>query len=145
MCIAMNELDRLQIELHRWATQTFGADRPPHGAIAHLKREVEELAQNPYDSMEYVDCLTLLLDAASNAGISTVTIMDCAWDKLDINRKREWGEQLPDGTIEHVREPCSHCEGLAAELNDVACHCRECGRLLPIDAGSYSSREGDGE
>jgi len=95
----MNELDRFQIEAHRWATQTFGAARPPHGAISHLRREVEELAQNPYDSMEYVDCLMLLLDAASNAGISTKTIMDCAWEKLDINRQEVQG----DGTIEHVR------------------------------------------
>lgn len=101
----MSEIDRLQIELHRWANQTFGEDRPPRGAIAHLQREVKELAEAPYDIEEYVDCLTLLLDAMSNAGIKISGVLAHSWDKLDINRHREWGEVQPDGTIEHVRKP----------------------------------------
>ena len=100
----MTEIERLQIELHRWADQTFGENRPPDGAIAHLQREVQELAAEPHDVWEYVDCLTLLLDAMSNAGINIRSVLSFSWDKLDINRHREWGEVQPDGTIEHVRK-----------------------------------------
>lgn len=100
----MNELERFQIETHRWSNQTFGANRPPDGAIAHLLKEVkDELAIEPFNSMEYADCLMLLLDAASNAGISITTILDVAWEKLEINRQREWSEIQDDGTIEHKR------------------------------------------
>ena len=100
----MAELRRFQIETARWANWVFGADRPPDGAIAHLLKEVKELADHPHDSMEYADCFMLLLDAASNAGISVDTILDVAWEKLEINRQRKWGEPGPDGVVEHVRD-----------------------------------------
>jgi len=99
----LSEIRRLQLELHRWADQQFGNDRPPHGAIAHLAKEVQELAEHPHDWMEYVDCLTLLLDAASNAHINIDALLEVAWDKLDENRHREWGEPDADGVVEHVR------------------------------------------
>lgn len=100
----MSELLRLQIEAARWANATFGEGRPPHGAIAHLGREVAELAEKPFDIWEYADCLMLLIDAASNAGINVDEIVATVWEKLAINRDRKWGEEQPDGTIEHIRE-----------------------------------------
>ncbi len=101
----MSEIQRLQIECARWANETFGINRSPHGAISHLAREVKELAERPFDHMEYVDCLTLLLDAASNAGLRIDDLISDSWDKLNINRHREWGDQQEDGTIEHIRNP----------------------------------------
>jgi hypothetical protein len=99
----VSEIRRLQLELHRWADQQFGYERHPRGAIAHLVKEVQELAEAPHDALEYVDCLTLLLDAASNAHISIDNLLEIAWDKLDENRHREWGEPDEDGVVEHVR------------------------------------------
>ena len=65
---------------------------------------MNELYDDPHDVMEYSDCLTLLLHAAMRAGISVDAIIDVSWDKLDINRNREWGEPDADGVIEHVRK-----------------------------------------
>lgn len=99
----MTELQRFQLEAHRWADSVFGELRPPEGAVAHLQKEVKELAEHPYDDMEYADCLMLILDAASNAGIGADDLLNTAWEKLAINRAREWGEPDENGVVEHVR------------------------------------------
>ena len=100
----MRELDRFQVEAHRWADRQFGEDRPPDGAIMHLAKEVIELAGAPYDVEEYADCLMLVCDGASNAGISMRAVLDAAWNKLDKNRYREWGEPDENGLVEHIRD-----------------------------------------
>jgi len=99
----MTEIRRLQIEVSRWGGQQFGITDNPRSTIAHLRKEVGELLDEPYDSDEYADCLTLLLHAAHIAGISVETIIDVSWEKLDINRHRDWGEPDADGVVEHVR------------------------------------------
>ena len=99
----MTEFLRFQIEAHRWSEQTFGVARSPDGPIAHLVKEVKELQQNPYDIMEYADCLMLILDAASNASITGDKLLEAAWEKLEINRQRDWGIPDADGVVEHRR------------------------------------------
>ena len=99
----MTEIRRLQREVSRWGNQQFG-QATPHSTVSHLVKEVQELLDDPYDSIEYADCLTLLLHAAHRAGINIESIIDVAWDKLDINRHREWGEPDEDGVVEHVRD-----------------------------------------
>ena len=99
----MTEIRRLQIEVSRWGNEQFGVTDNPRSTIAHLVKEVQELADKPFDSMEYADCLTLLLHAAHRAGISIGTIIEVAWEKLDVNRHRDWGEPDENGVVEHVR------------------------------------------
>ncbi len=99
----MTELKRFQIEARRWADSVFGELRPPHGAIAHLRLEVDELATKPFDIWEYADCLMLILDAAGNAGFDADELLVFAWEKLEINRARDWGKPDADGVVEHVR------------------------------------------
>ncbi len=100
----MTELQRFQFEAHRWADSVFGELRRPDGAVAHLRKEVEELAERPYDDMEYADCLLLLLDGASNAGIAADDLLNTCWEKLAINRARSWGEPDENGVVEHDRD-----------------------------------------
>lgn len=104
----MTEFQRFQIEAHRWADSVFGELRPPHGAIAHLRKEVGELTECPYDDMEYADCLLLLLDAASNAGIGADDLLNTAWEKLALNQQRKWGEPDENGVVEHTRDHDGH-------------------------------------
>jgi len=106
----MTEFQRFQIEAARWADATFGLSRSPKGPVAHLVKEVRELSKNPFDDMEYADCLMLLLDAAGNAGISADNLLNACWEKLEINRQRQWGEQDTDGVVEHIRETYSDTE-----------------------------------
>lgn len=146
------DLQRFQTEAFRWSRRQFGEHMDPTGSIAHLLREVEELRAAPDDPEEYADCLMLVCDAASRAGISLITygfenrltienlarrarylqeqpdepdryrscadavvslawragirestLLDAAWDKLDVNRNRKWGKPDADGVVEHVR------------------------------------------
>ncbi len=106
----MTELGRFQIEAARWADRTFGECRMPDGAIAHLAKEVGELADKPFDDWEYADCLMLLLDAASNAGIGADDLLNTAWEKLAINQQREWGEPDENGVVEHIRTAPSEAQ-----------------------------------
>ena len=89
-----------------WSQSVFGTDaeRGPIGALKHLAKEAVEAQEKPGDIMEYVDCLFLTIDAARRAGFSWPTLLSAAWDKLEINRKREWGKPTSDEPVEHVRE-----------------------------------------
>ena len=100
----LTEIQRLQNELGQWSTQTFGHRTNPSGPINHLKKEVEELAQKPLDPTEYADCLLLLLDAWRIAGGSADQLVVNAFDKLAVNKQRDWGAVDGDGVVEHVRQ-----------------------------------------
>src|SRR5699024_1489712 len=98
-----SQIQRLQDEQGRWSDATFGANHGPHGCIAHLAKEVREVAAEPYSRMEYADCLMLLLDAYRRAGGSADDLVAAAFEKLEINKRREWGEPDENGVVEHIR------------------------------------------
>ena len=80
----MSEILRLQKECVRWGDQTFGVRTDPEGVIAHLRKEVAELAARPFAASEHADVLILLLNAAHIAGLTATQLVDAAWDKLDV-------------------------------------------------------------
>lgn len=86
-----------------WADRTFGQNRHD-AAIAHLKREVNELAENPGDESEFADCMMLLFHAWSSAhpmeGIFGLT--KALSDKLRVNRGRKLGTPDHEGVVEHI-------------------------------------------
>ena len=104
-----------------WSRATFGSDteRGPLGPLKHLEKEakeaqteVEKLARKEWPSEkdtlylkeEIADCLFLTFDAARRTGISLDDLLDTAFQKLEINKAREWPKNLPlDSAIEHVR------------------------------------------
>lgn len=98
-----SRIQRLQDEIGEWADATFGRHDGPDIAIAHLRKEVDELAENADDRLEYADCLMLVLDAYRKAGGSADDLITAAFQKHEINRLREWGEPDEDGVVEHVR------------------------------------------
>ena len=98
----MSKLQKFQNEQGKWSDATFGG-QTPDGKLAHLAKEVKELRQEPYDIMEYADCFMLLLDAARKAGISADVLLEAASSKLEVCKKREWGEPNKDGSVEHIR------------------------------------------
>jgi hypothetical protein len=97
------KLDCLQKALYEWASNQF-KDQPVSGKFAHLRKEVNELESDQKDVMEYADCYMLLMDIASNNGVLLSDIHAAAERKLEINKKRKWGKQSEDGSVEHVRE-----------------------------------------
>ena len=89
-----------------WSQETFGPDsqRGPIGPLNHLKKEVQnELLIDPHDREEYADAFMLILDAARRAGFDHHSLLEAAFEKLEINKTRKWQAPNPDGSIEHVR------------------------------------------
>jgi NTP pyrophosphatase (non-canonical NTP hydrolase) len=68
--------------------------------MTHLRKEVDELAEDTSDGEEMADCFILLLTLAEMAGVD---LMAEAQRKMEINRKRKWGPPDADGVCFHVR------------------------------------------
>jgi hypothetical protein len=85
-----------------WSDATFGADRTGLPALHHLREEVGEVIDHPDDLLEWADCLMLLLDAARRRGIPIADLMSAAVVKLDICKRRQWGEPDENGVVHHV-------------------------------------------
>ncbi len=100
----MKLVEQLQFDIGVWSDKQFGAGRSPKGAIAHLKKEVLELAESPCDVTEAADCLMLLLDANRMAGRSAYILLHACFDKLEVNKLREWGKPDENGVIEHIKK-----------------------------------------
>lgn len=99
-------LNRLLLEQEHWTANTFGtpAEYPPEKCIAHLGREVAELAAAPTDPEEYADCFLILVDAYRRAGGSFDSLIKNAQAKLDICKQRRYGPPDAQGVREHLRE-----------------------------------------
>ena len=95
----MNEIVR---KAGTWADATFAPDggyRGP-GIVAHLKKEVVELAENPRDMEELADCMLLLFHLAHQNGGN---LQSAIARKFAINQRRKWGKPDANGVVEHVR------------------------------------------
>ncbi len=96
-------IQQLQNEIANWSDATFGAKRPATRPLNHLAKEIRELIEAPEDRMEYADCLILLLDAYRMAGGSADDLIEACYQKLEINKEREWGKPDENGVVEHIR------------------------------------------
>lgn len=110
-----------------WSQTTFGEDRlrGPIGPLKHLAKEANEAieswnnvqaADNIVDlellrmcvanyKEELADCFLLLLDAMRRSRLlSFFELVKCAYDKLQINKKRDWPKDISlTEPIEHKR------------------------------------------
>lgn len=93
-------VSEFQSEVSKWAYQTF-PHQTPHSKMAHLRKEIDELAENTSDGEEMADCFILLLNLAEMAGVDLMTE---ARRKMEINRKRKWGAPDADGVCHHVKQ-----------------------------------------
>lgn len=101
----MSKIDfsEFQKEHGVWSDQTFGA-RSPIGPLHHLRKEVDEVIQNPTDIKEYADCLLLLMDSARLSGFNMDDLYFAAQQKFKENKQRKWGKPDINGVVEHIRE-----------------------------------------
>lgn len=84
-----NALDLL-IEQHtEFSIKTFGKNRDPKGPLKHLLKEVNEVIENPEDVTEFADCLLLTIDSIRLNGHTLNDVIVAAFNKLEINKKRE--------------------------------------------------------
>ena len=87
----------IQTSIGTWARATFPR-ATKESWVTHLRREVEELSAS-HAPDEAADCLILLL---SHAHINGYDLLAAAMAKMEINRKRLWGDPDHEGVVEHV-------------------------------------------
>lgn len=104
----MSVLSKFQEEVGKWATETFYkpsmGDRKYSfcdGRVKHFMKEADELNKSNFLLLpqEAADCFLLLIHIAH---IMEFDLLDEARKKMEINKKRTWGEPDEDGVIEHV-------------------------------------------
>lgn len=92
-------LDAILREVGCWQASTF-PNATPASCAEHLRREAEELADNPTDPEEMADVMMLLYGLSSSAGVD---LRQAVADKLRKNRQRLWGQPDRHGVVEHIR------------------------------------------
>lgn len=91
-----------------WSARTFGPAevRGPLGPLAHIRKELDEIAAEPYDVEEWVDVIILAFDGAWRAGHEPDEILTAVKAKQSKNEARTWPDWRGtpgDEAIEHVR------------------------------------------
>lgn len=120
----MKKLQNLMNEISEWSDETFGEGQRNPAILYHLKKEVPELIEamekfqkentimTPYKKAndqlkkvweEYADCFMLLLDSADKFGLTAERLEYITRNKLEINKKRQWGKPDCNGVVEHIR------------------------------------------
>ena len=88
-----------------WSTKTFGPGLRL-GVIDHLRKELDEVAEDPTDLSEWVDVIILGFDGAWRAGHEPQAIIDAIKAKQARNEARTWPDWRTadsDKAIEHDR------------------------------------------
>lgn len=102
-CESVPTLDSVLADVVAWQRATFWppslADVP--STVEHLKREIDELAASPTDTLEVADVFILLARLADNL---SVDLKQAVAAKLTINRQRVWAAPDSLGITEHVRD-----------------------------------------
>jgi hypothetical protein len=93
----------LQDDIAAWTSIQFPW-QTPHSKITHMQAELLELDDDPTDLVEFADCFMLLIDTAQLAGFTMSQVHAAVRDKLEVNRRREWGEPDEHGVSYHVEE-----------------------------------------
>ncbi|SYG28134.1 Eaa1 [Klebsiella pneumoniae] len=97
--------DREQVrsEHAEWSQATFG-NVGPVGPLKHLSKEALEAAAEPGDLSEWADMQFLLWDAQRRAGITDEQITQAMFEKLAVNKQREWPEPKDGEPRLHIKE-----------------------------------------
>lgn len=92
-----------------WADETF-PEGTSIGALIHAHREIDEVVADiknnvPKKQMtqEYVDAIFCVLDSARRESITLDDIAKEGWDKLKINKSRQWKDN-GDGSYSHIKQ-----------------------------------------
>ncbi len=87
-----------------WSAKTFGPGRRTGGVLEHMRKELEEIADDPSDLSEWVDVILLALDGAWRMGFSPYHIIEGIKAKQARNEARTWPdyrEFTESDAIEH--------------------------------------------
>lgn len=94
-----------------WSTATFGPHSRFRGVIDHIRKELEEIEEQPLSLEEWIDVVILAFDGAWRAGHQPEEIVAALLAKQAKNEARAWPDWRtadPTKAIEHVREEVPH-------------------------------------
>ncbi len=92
----------------KFSSVAFGSGFRPKGIADHIRKELAEIEQDPYDLKEWVDVILLGLDGAWRSSHTPEQICKALADKLAENESREWPDWRtadPNKAIEHIKAP----------------------------------------
>jgi hypothetical protein len=90
----------------QFSERTFGPGRRTQGVSDHIRKELDEIARDPDDALEWIDVVILGLDGAWRAGLSPEDIIAAIEAKQAKNERRAWPDWRtadPNRAIEHDR------------------------------------------
>jgi len=102
---ADHSIDVAHLQRQRaWSARTFGPGRRTGGVLAHIRKELQEIEDDPGNVTEWVDVVILALDGAWRAGWEPQQIIDALKVKQAVNEARTW----PDWRTLGQDEPSEH-------------------------------------
>ncbi len=91
-----------------WSLATFGPGERLGGVLAHIRKELDEIAAKPSDLEEWIDVAMIAMDGSwRSAGADGAAWWAALRAKHEKNLRRSWpaiGTTPPDRPIEHARE-----------------------------------------
>lgn len=104
--------EQLFDEVAQWQAETFTSANA-FSKACHLKEEVEELISalendRLHKRLEYADCFLLLYGSAKADGMTYQDICNAVKEKLEICKKRKWGEPDSNGVLKHIKDEELH-------------------------------------
>lgn len=90
-----------------FSEKTFGPANRKHGITNHIRKECNEIDNDPHDIFEWIDVMILAIDGAWRAGYTPEDIASALEAKQTINENRKWPDwrETKDGEpLEHVRD-----------------------------------------
>ena len=90
-------------EQREWSTRTFGPNYRTAGLLKHIQKELEEIAANPTDLVEWIDVILLACDGYWRHGGEPENLMRDIRAKFEKNRNRQWSPPRDDEPSEHIR------------------------------------------
>ena len=105
-CLSTLLVDVIEAQ-QEWSLATFGDGDRTAGTLAHIRKELDEIAADPGDLEEWIDVMILAIDGAwraTRASPADITVALLA--KQAKNRARKWppiGSVPPGEPVEHVR------------------------------------------
>lgn len=101
----MNLIEHLERQ-KKFSLDTFGPGGRTEGVINHIKKELEEIQEDPSDLEEWIDVVLLALDGAWRTGATPEQIAKQIHDKQLKNEGRSWPDWRTlreNAPIEHIR------------------------------------------
>lgn len=88
-----------------WSRLIFGGGKRTLGITEHIKKEIEEVKEDPNHFEEWIDIVILALDGAWRAGATANQIVRRMEEKQQINIARKW-PPIPEQhqVSEHIKE-----------------------------------------